>query len=66
MRGLVRLTYWLGWVFLVAAVIARILLYTSMKDRMIDTSVLPRNFFELSFLLFVISIASILIEQQEP
>lgn len=58
MDGLVRLAYWLGWVFLALAVIGRILLFTSLAERMIDANVLPRNFIQLSFLFFLISIAT--------
>jgi preprotein translocase subunit SecG len=65
MQGLGRLTYWLGWVFLALAVFARILVYTSLRDRLVDSGVLPRNFFELAFIFFVISIASSLMEQQK-
>ncbi len=58
MDGLVRLTYWLGWVFLALAVIGRILLLTSVSEHMISANVLPRNFIQLAFLFFVISIAT--------
>ncbi|HVP43771.1 MAG TPA: hypothetical protein VMS96_10080 [Terriglobales bacterium] len=58
MEGMVRATYWLGWVFFAIAVIARILLLTSVKDSMVAMSVLPRNFIQLSFLFFVAAIAS--------
>ena len=65
MQGLVRLTYWLGWVFLGLAVVARVLTYTSLLERMIDWNVLPRNFFELAFLSFLVSIASSFMERQK-
>ncbi len=58
MEGIARVTYGLGWVFLALAVIGRILLLTSVRERMIDMNVLPRNFIQLSFLFFVIAIAS--------
>lgn len=66
MDGLVRLTYWLGWLCLAAAVIGRILLLTSVAERMIDANVLPRNFVQLSFLFFLISIATHLYHRQNP
>ena len=58
MTGMVKLTYWLGWVFFAVAVISRILLTTSLGARMIDIHVLPRNFMQLTFLFFLASIAS--------
>ena len=58
MTGMVKLMYRLGWVFFVVALIARILLFTSLRERMIDVDVLPRNFLQLTFLFFVASIAS--------
>lgn len=66
MDGLVRLTYWLGWVFFVLAVIGRILLFTSVSEHMIDANVLPRNFIQLSFLFFLISIATTFCNRQKP
>ncbi len=60
MEGMVRITYGLGWVFLALAVIGRILLATSVSERMIAMNILPRNFIQLSFLFFVIAIASAL------
>ncbi len=65
MEGLVGVTYWLGWVFLVLAVIARILAYTSLVDRMVALGVLPRNFFELAFLFFVACIAGSMVHRQK-
>ncbi len=61
MEGIVRVTYGLGWACLALAVIGRILLLTSVSERMIAMSVLPRNFIQLSFLFFVIAIASALV-----
>ncbi len=60
MQGLVRLTYWLGWVFLALAVVGRALLYTSLRERMIEASVVPHNALQLSFLFFIIAIATAL------
>jgi hypothetical protein len=59
MPALSRVTYWLGWVSLVVAFIVRATL-NGASSRLVDKGVLPRNFFELSLLLFVISIASLL------
>ncbi len=58
MERIVRATYGLGWLFLALAVIGRILLVTSLSERMIAMNVLPRNFIQLSFLFFIIAIAS--------
>lgn len=58
MEGMVRITYGVGWVCLGLAVIGRILLLTSASERMIAMNVLPRNFIQLSFLFFIIAIAS--------
>ncbi len=63
MEGMARVAYALGWVFFGLAVIGRILLMTSMSERMIAMNVLPRNFIQLSFLFFVIAIASALARQ---
>ncbi len=64
MLGLARLTYWLGWISLAAAVIGRVLTYTSLRERMIDAGVMPHNFLQLAFLFFVASIATTLIERE--
>ncbi len=58
MEGIVRATYALGWVCLGLAIIGRILVLTSLSTHMIAVNVLPRNFIQLSFLFFVIAIAS--------
>lgn len=58
MTGMVKLTYRLGWVFFAVAVISRILLTTSLGERMAEIHVLPRNFMQLTFLFFLASIAS--------
>ncbi len=58
MEGIVRVAYGLGWVFFALAVIGRVLLATSMNERMLALNVLPHNFIQLSFLFFVIAIAS--------
>lgn len=62
MQGLVRLTYWLGWIFLALSLLARVATYTSLSERMVFAGVLPRNFLQFSFLFFVISIATSLYE----
>ena len=58
--GAARVTYGLGWVLLIIALVERILIMTSpaIAQSAIHRSVLPYNFLELSFLFFVISIAS--------
>lgn len=66
MQGLVRLTYWLGWVCFAVAVIGRILTYTSLRERMIDASVVPHNALQLAFLFFLASIATALIDREKP
>ncbi|MBZ5647604.1 MAG: hypothetical protein LAN37_10310 [Acidobacteriia bacterium] len=66
MQGLNRLTYWLGWVFFALAVIGRILIYTPISERMIEVNVLPRNFLQLSFLFFLVSIATTLMNREKP
>ncbi len=66
MQGLIRLTYILGWVFLALAVIGRILLYTSMQDRMLQYSLMPHNALQLSFLFFLITVASYAYNREKP
>ena len=58
MEGIVRATYGLGWVCFGLAIVGRVLLVTPIGDRMVAMNILPRNFIQLSFLFFVISIAS--------
>lgn len=58
MTGMVKLTYWLGWVFFVVALISRILLTTGMRERMIEANVLPRNFMQLTIVFFLASVAT--------
>ena len=54
-----RALYILGWVFFALAVIERILLLSpNITVMAVQHNVLPRNFFELSLLFFVISIAT--------
>jgi len=54
-----RTAYLLGWVFLALAVIERIAMTSrGFLDLAVQRNVLPRNFFELSLLFFVIAIAS--------
>jgi len=66
MDGLVRVAYWLGWVFFVIAVLGRILLMTSFAERLIEANILPHNFLQLAFLFFLISIATTLYNRQKP
>jgi hypothetical protein len=58
MAGIARLTYWLGWVSLVVALVSRVLLNTSVREHMVNMNVLPRNFVQLTLIFFVASIAS--------
>jgi uncharacterized membrane protein YhaH (DUF805 family) len=60
MQGLARQTYWVGWVFLALAVIARAVTYAGFGERMADLGLLPRNFLQLAFLFFLISVATAL------
>lgn len=59
MNGIAKRTYALGWLFLLIAVVERIMLT---KESVVvwatSNAILPRNFLELSFLFFVITIAS--------
>lgn len=66
MQGLVRLTYWLGWVFLALAIIARILTYTAMSERLAYAGLLPRNFLQLAFLFFLAAAATALVHRETP
>ena len=66
MQGLIRLTYVLGWVFLALAVVGRILLYTSMQDHMLQYSLMPHNALQLSFLFFLITVASYAYSREKP
>ncbi len=58
MTGMAKLTYWLGWLSLVLAIIGRILLMTGLHDHMTEAQVLPRNFVQLTVVFFLASIAS--------
>jgi hypothetical protein len=59
MNGIARRTYALGWLFFLVAVVERIMLTKeSVAAWATMHAVLPRNFLELSFLFFVITIAS--------
>ncbi len=61
MAGLIRLTYWLGWVCLGLAILGRIVLMMSdVSGRMLQFGILPHNFLEGSVLFFLISIATVL------
>ncbi len=66
MQGLIRLTYWLGWIFLALAIIARAATYTAMSERIVYAALLPRNFLQLSFLFFIACIATALVHRQTP
>lgn len=57
--GAARATYCLGWLFLIVALIERVLfaMSQSIADAAKQHWVLPYNFLELSLLFFVISIA---------
>ena len=57
--GLLRATYFLGWLCFVAAIAERILMSSGgIAQAAINHNVLPRNFFELSVFFFVASIAT--------
>jgi hypothetical protein len=59
MNAIAKRTYALGWLFLLVAVIERLMLTKeSVAAWARFHAVLPRNFIELSFLFFVITIAS--------
>ena len=54
-----RALYILGWVFFALAAIERVLIISlSLRLIAIQQNILPRNFFELSLLFFVMSIAA--------
>lgn len=59
MNAIATRTYALGWLFLIVGLIERVLI---MKESFLmmawSNHVLPHNFLELSFLFFVITIAS--------
>ena len=58
-KSLVRLTYRLGWFFLLAAFAFRALLLTASGYQIVRaTTVLPHNFLQLSALFFLISLAT--------
>ena len=65
MQALARQTYWVGWVFLGLALVARILTYTSTGEHLVYAGLLPRNFLQLAFLFFVISVASSLLNRAQ-
>lgn len=60
MNAIAKRTYALGWLFLVIAVIERLVMM--FKESLVplaqEHAVLPHNFLQLSFLFFVITIAS--------
>ena len=59
MNAIAKRAYALGWLFFIIAVIERLLLANeSVHAFGTMHNVLPRNFFELSLLFFVITIAS--------
>lgn len=56
---MVRITYLLGWLFLLVAMGARVaLLSRDIAAVMVQANVLPRNFLALSFLFFLACVAS--------
>ena len=58
-KSLVRLTYRLGWFFLLAAFAFRALLLTASGVQLVRaTTVLPHNFLQLSALFFLICLAT--------
>jgi hypothetical protein len=56
--GMVRISYMLGWILLVLALVARVLLYFGLAWQMVAIRVVPRNLLELSITFFVICVAS--------
>ncbi len=65
MQGLARQTYWVGWLALALAVIARIITYTNAGEHLVYAGLLPRNFLQLSFLFFLISAATSLLNRPQ-
>ncbi|MGH9668642.1 MAG: hypothetical protein ACRD3A_00830 [Terriglobales bacterium] len=58
-QSMVRLTYRLGWFFLLAAFAFRALLLTASGHQLVRaTTVLPHNFLQLSALFFLICLAT--------
>jgi len=66
MSGLTRITYWLGWLFLVLSVIARVATYTALSQQMVYLGLLPRNFLQLSFLFFIVATATAVVSRKAP
>ncbi len=60
MDSLVRLTYWAGWISVVVAFLYKLLIAVDVINGVAaaELNVLPRHFWQLSFLLFLICIAS--------
>lgn len=57
--GLVRLTYWGGWASCAFALVYKLLNHLGLTvDIAIQTHVVPGHFWQLSFLLFLISLAT--------
>jgi len=56
---MVRTTYTLGWIFLILAIVERILMTSaSISGRAVQHNVLPHNLFDLAGMFFLIAIAS--------
>jgi len=66
MQGLVRLTYWLGWLFFIVAIVARIATYTEAGQRLVYLALFPHNFLQFAFLFFIASIATALYNRAQP
>jgi hypothetical protein len=59
MNAIAKRTYTLGWIFLLVGIIERVLIIKESFLMMAYTNhVLPHNFLQLSFLFFVITVAS--------
>ena len=56
--GMARISYMLGWILLVLALVARVLVYFDLGWRLVAIKVVPRNLLELSVVFFVVCIAS--------
>lgn len=58
-ENLVRLTYWGGWASAVVALFYKLLLHLGVMNSLaFRTMVFPRHFWEMSFLLFLVCIAT--------
>lgn len=64
---MVRGSYFLGWLCFLGAVILRILSFSrDLASRMQEVNILPRNFLALSFLFFVMTLASEAYQRSQP